>query len=178
LAAKWNRYVIGLDEAGKSQVERTHSTMVKETPDTFYRVEVWSTGEMPVDNRIDHDRAEDSKTREPKPNGVSCRMLEIYPDQADPEAQRRAIEQLHRDTGQKNMPTAADYARHPSMHRTDSCDVICCVSGELYVMTDTDEVLMRPGDTVVIRGANHAWSNRSDKPALLAVTMIDAIPLP
>jgi len=30
--------------------------------------------------------------------------------------------------------------------------------------TDTDEVLMRPGDTVIIRGTNHAWSNRSNTP--------------
>jgi hypothetical protein len=33
---------------------------------------------------------------------------------------------------------------------------------------------MTPGDTVVIRGTNHAWSNRSDKPALLSGCMIDA----
>jgi quercetin dioxygenase-like cupin family protein len=37
---------------------------------------------------------------------------------------------------------------------------------------------MRPGDSVVIRGVNHAWSNRSTEPVLLAVSMIDAIPLP
>jgi hypothetical protein len=41
-------------------------------------------------------------------------------------------------------------------------------------MTDVDEVLMRPGDTVVIRGTNHAWSNRSDEPCLLIGCMIDA----
>jgi hypothetical protein len=33
---------------------------------------------------------------------------------------------------------------------------------------------MRPGDTVVIRGTNHAWSNRSDLPCLLVGTMVDA----
>jgi uncharacterized RmlC-like cupin family protein len=43
-------------------------------------------------------------------------------------------------------------------------------------MTDTDEVLMRPGDTVVIRGVNHAWVNRSDKPCLVVIAMIDAKP--
>jgi quercetin dioxygenase-like cupin family protein len=62
------------------------------------------------------------------------------------------------------------------MHRTDTCDVIDCVKGEIYLMTDTDEVLMTPGDSTVIRGVNHAWSNRSQEPALLAVAMIDAIP--
>jgi quercetin dioxygenase-like cupin family protein len=48
------------------------------------------------------------------------------------------------------------------------------VTGEIYLITDVDEVLMRPGDTVIIRGTNHAWSNRSDKPSLLIGCMIDA----
>jgi uncharacterized cupin superfamily protein len=60
------------------------------------------------------------------------------------------------------------------MHRTDTLDCITCVIGEIHLVTDSGEVLMRPGDTVVIRGANHAWSNRSDSPCLLAGTMADA----
>ena len=40
------------------------------------------------------------------------------------------------------------------------------------VITDTGEVLMTPGDTVVIRG----WSDRSDEPCLPIGTMIDATP--
>jgi uncharacterized cupin superfamily protein len=49
------------------------------------------------------------------------------------------------------------------------------VIGEIYLVTDVDELLMTPGDTVVIRGTNHAWSNRSDAPCLLVGTMVDAI---
>ena len=48
--------------------------------------------------------------------------------------------------------------------------------GEIYLVTDTDETLMRPGDTVIIRGTNHAWSNRSNTPCLLVGTMTDATP--
>ena len=33
---------------------------------------------------------------------------------------------------------------------------------------------MQPGDTVIIRGVNHAWSNRSSEPCLLVGTMTDA----
>jgi hypothetical protein len=43
-----------------------------------------------------------------------------------------------------------------------------------WLVTDTDETLMRPGDTVIIRGTNHAWSNRSNAPCLLVGTMTDA----
>jgi hypothetical protein len=34
---------------------------------------------------------------------------------------------------------------------------------------------MRPGDTVIIRGTNHAWSNQSNAPCLL-LAMTDATP--
>jgi mannose-6-phosphate isomerase-like protein (cupin superfamily) len=173
--AKWKRYVLGPNEAGKSCVKSTEATMVKEEEGAYYRVELWATAEIPVDNSIETDRALSSLTREPLPGGATFRMLEIYPDSADREDQRRKIEKLHRETGQKHMPTEADYARHPAMHRTDSCDVIVCVKGEVYLMTDLDEVLMQPGDSTVIRGVNHAWSNRSEEPALLAVAMLDAI---
>jgi hypothetical protein len=50
-------------------------------------------------------------------------------------------------------------ARHPSMHHTDTLDCLTCVRGQIYLVTDTGEVLMQPGDTVIIRGVNHAWSN-------------------
>jgi mannose-6-phosphate isomerase-like protein (cupin superfamily) len=176
--AKWKRYVLGPNEAGKSCVKSTEATMVKEEEGAYYRVELWATAESPVDNSIEEDRALSSLTREPSPGGATFRMLEIFPDSPDREDQRRKIEKLHRETGQKHMPTEADYARHPAMHRTDSCDVIVCVKGEVYLMTDLDEVLMQPGDSTVIRGVNHAWSNRSAEPALLAVAMIDAIPRP
>lgn len=176
--AKWNRYVLARGDDGKSFVKSSDATMVKQEDGAYYRVELWATGEMPVDNTIEEDRALTSLTREPKPCGATFRMLEIYPDSPDREDQRRKIEKLHIETGQKHMPTEEDYARHPAMHRTDSCDVIVCVRGEVYLMTDTDEVLMRQGDSTVIRGVNHAWSNRSDTPVLLAVAMLDAAPLP
>ncbi|MDH7794236.1 MULTISPECIES: cupin domain-containing protein [unclassified Beijerinckia] len=172
--AKWKRYVLTSNAEGRSYVKSSEADMVKEEAGAYYRVELWTTREMPVDNSIEDDRARSSVSREPPPGGSTFRMLEIFPDLDDPQEQRRKIEKLHRETQQKHVPTEQDYARHPSMHRTDTCDVIFCVSGEIYLMTDTDEVLMRPGDSTVIRGVNHGWSNRSNAPCLLAVTMHDA----
>lgn len=172
--AKWKRYVLASNAQGRSYVKSSEADMVKEDAGAYYRVELWTTREMPVDNTIDDDRAKSSISREPAPDGATFRMLEIYPDLDDPLEQRRKVEKLHRDTRQKHTPTEEDYARHPSMHRTDTCDVIVCVRGEIYLMTDTDEVRMLPGDSTVIRGVNHAWSNRSNEPCLLAVAMLDA----
>ena len=112
--------------------------------------------------------------REPFPGGVICRALEIPPDTADVAEHQEVLAELNAEVAQKHLPSAADLARHPSMHRTDTLDFITCVGGEIYLVTDTDEVLMRAGDTVVIRGVNHAWSNRSTEACLLVGTMIDA----
>jgi uncharacterized cupin superfamily protein len=50
------------------------------------------------------------------------------------------------------------------------------VIGEIHLVTDVEEVLMTPGDSVVIRGTNHGWKNRSDKSCLLVGVMVDAVP--
>ena len=43
------------------------------------------------------------------------------------------------------------------MHKTETVDFALCVSGRIYLVL-TFEVLMKPGDTCVQRGTNHAWS--------------------
>jgi quercetin dioxygenase-like cupin family protein len=54
------------------------------------------------------------------------------------------------------------------MHRTDTIDYGLVLSGELYVVLERGETLLRPGDIIVQRGTNHAWQNRSDAPARIA----------
>jgi len=65
-------------------------------------------------------------------------------------------------------------ARHPFMHRTDSLDYAVVLSGEIYMMMDQEEFLLKAGDVVVQQGTNHAWSNRGTKPCVIAFILIDA----
>jgi quercetin dioxygenase-like cupin family protein len=64
------------------------------------------------------------------------------------------------------------------MHRTDTLDMFTVAYGEIYLVTDTDATLLQPGDTAVVKGVNHAWANKSDKPCMIIGVMVDAIPLP
>jgi uncharacterized cupin superfamily protein len=64
------------------------------------------------------------------------------------------------------------------MHRTDTLDCFAIVFGEIYIVTDADETLLRPGDAVIVRGVNHAGSNRTNTPALIIGTMTHAEPWP
>ncbi|MGI4813601.1 MAG: cupin domain-containing protein [Janthinobacterium lividum] len=64
--------------------------------------------------------------------------------------------------------------RHPGMHKTETVDFIVIISGRLRLVMDEGETLLQPGDVVIQRGTNHAWSNPDDTPCLLAAIMLDA----
>jgi quercetin dioxygenase-like cupin family protein len=174
-----NRFVVGPDPDGRSAVLQRGLINVQSHEGFFWRATLWATQETPVDNTIEGDRSQTpglGAQREPFPNGFICRALEISPDNPDAEEERRLFSELNTEVRQKHLPSEADMARHPTMHRTDTLDCLTCVRGEIYLVTDTDEVLMQPGDTVIVRGVNHAWSNRSNEPCLLVGTMTDATP--
>jgi mannose-6-phosphate isomerase-like protein (cupin superfamily) len=88
------------------------------------------------------------------------------------------MKQINQNVKQKYPPTEIDMARHPTMHRTDTLDCFIVARGEIYLVSDTDEVLLKAGDTAVVQGVNHAWSNRSNETALIVGTMTHANPLP
>ena len=150
MATHVNRFVVGPDAQNRSAVLQRGLANVRAREGLFWSATLWATEETPVDNTIAGDRsqtADPGESLQPFPNGLICRALEI-------------------EAG----------AEFP-MHHTDTLDRLTCVRGEIYLVTDTDEVLMQPGDTVIIRGVNHAWSNRSSAPCLLIGTMTDAIPV-
>ena len=171
----FKRIVVDVDEEGKSYVVTQEISSVIMRPGFFHRADLWCTKETPVDNSIPGDRALDLVTRDPFAGGVNCRELVMFSEVgADNEARIAQNRDLHERVQQKHMPSAEDYKRHPSMHRTDSVDLISVATGEIYIMTDEDEVLMKPGDSVVIRGVNHAWSNRGTEPCALIGGMVSA----
>ena len=106
------------------------------------------------------------------------RVNEIPPDMKDKKKHIQMMKELNQKVKKKYPPTEKDMERHPTMHRTDTLDCFVVVRGEVYLVTDTDEVLLRTGDTAVVQGVNHAWSNRTNEPALIVGTMTHAKPLP
>ena len=47
------------------------------------------------------------------------------------------------------------------MHRTQSVDYGIVLSGEVVLVLDDTETVLRAGDVVVQRGTNHRWENRT-----------------
>jgi len=60
-------------------------------------------------------------------------------------------------------------------HRSDTVDFVAIMSGEAWLeLDDGKRTLVRAGDTVVQNGTRHAWRNLSDKPCVMAVTLVGA----
>ncbi|WP_432258366.1 cupin domain-containing protein [Cupriavidus sp. TMH.W2] len=174
---RYKRIVVGKNDEGKSAVLTTTGTNVQQEPNRFYRATLWSTSEHPVDNSIEGDRAEKGIGRNPPKGGSHVRVLELYPDNPDKEKLLAQVKEAHEKYGQKYKPTDEDLARHPMMHRTDTLDIVFVVRGEVYLITDVDEIRCTPGDCVIVRGTNHAWSVRGTEPCLMMGVMLDAHPL-
>ena len=62
----------------------------------------------------------------------------------------------------------------PPMRNTRTLDFCLVLEGEITLVLDTEEVQLGKGDTVVQRGTRHAWSNRSGRPCVLAISSHDA----
>jgi len=59
------------------------------------------------------------------------------------------------------------------MHRTETIDYAIVLSGEITMLLDDEEVLLKAGDVLIQCGTNHAWSNRSNEMAEVAFILID-----
>ena len=56
------------------------------------------------------------------------------------------------------------------MQRTRTLDLCYVLDGEIVLVLDTGEVALKQGDVAILNGANHAWSNRSNAPAIVILS--------
>jgi len=60
------------------------------------------------------------------------------------------------------------------MHRTKTLDYVVVIEGEIVLVLDDSEIVLRKSDVVVQRGTNHAWENRTDEMVRMAFFHVDA----
>ena len=134
--------------------------------------ELWVTSEMPVDNDGSADRGARPLAGIPDPMGTIFRVVEIPPESdgglSDVDA---AFAQMN---SKSSASTEPGRARHASMHVTDTLDYLVIMSGEMHMLMDDGEVLLRQGDCIVQRGTLHGFANRSGKPCVLAAVLLTA----
>jgi uncharacterized cupin superfamily protein len=111
----------------------------------------------------------------PPPHGSLCRIVTIPPDAAwRGRVGASDVTAFFQQMGAPRASTFSPRAPHPYMQQTRTLDFCLILEGEVILVLDTEEVALAAGDTVVQRGANHAWSNRSGEPCRIAISSHDA----
>lgn len=172
------RVVTGHDARGKAVV-------ISDGPSPFVHVnprdpdntstDLWRTGETPAP--IAAHPAEPTlgpRRQLPQKRGTVVRINQVPPESEDtramtPEDSRRAFGAL----GNEKAALWGKGGRHPLMHRTETIDYAIILEGEITMVLDDEDVLLKAGDVVVQCGTSHAWSNRSQAPCTIAFVLID-----
>jgi mannose-6-phosphate isomerase-like protein (cupin superfamily) len=112
---------------------------------------------------------------QPPPHGTVCRILTLPPDASFiGKIGRGDVAAFFQAMGSPQASTYAPSAPHPYMQKTRTLDFCLILEGEVTLVLDTEEVHLKAGDTVIQRGTNHAWSNRSERPCRIAISSHDA----
>ncbi len=153
LAPSVRRVVTGHDAKGKSVVvsdgppPQNHPMHGPAVGADFF--EIWNSPRaVPLLTSVESSEPNERPFTIMPPTGHLLRIIDIYPP---------------RDGGKRTV-----------MHRTKTLDYVVVIEGEVVLILDDTEVTLKKSDVVVQRGTDHAWENRSDRPARLAFFHIDA----
>lgn len=172
------RRIVVVDEKDKSR-----ALMHGPAPDVradparpgFAATRIWLTDQTPARIGEVRDPTSGKHTLEPPPGGSVCRVVTFPPDAGwKGKVGAKEVQGYFAAMGSPGASTYSPAAPHPYMQKTRSLDFCLVLEGEITLVLDTEEVQLKAGDTVVQRATNHAWSNRSGKPCVIAFSSHDA----
>ena len=167
------------DEHGKSKVIADGpSPDVRTDPARpgFSATRIWVTDRTPARIAGIRETFHRPHRLEPPPGGSVFRVFVFPPDDSyRGRVGKNEVEAYYRAMGSPAASTYSTGALHPYMQRTRSLDLCIVLEGEVTLVLDTEEVPLKAGDTVVQRGCNHAWSNRSNRPCVVVISSHDAV---
>ena len=136
---------------------------------------IWVTDCTPARLKDVRESLDAPHTIEPPAGGSVCRVVTFPPDDAwKGKVGAKEVQAFFNAMGSPKASTYSTQAPHPYMQKTRSLDFCLILEGEITLVLDKEEVQLKAGDTVVQRGTNHAWSNRSGKPCRIAFSSHDA----
>ena len=175
MGKKIRRVVTGHDEHGVAKVIMDgDANCILQRPNRpgVTLTNLWQSDKSPANMERHDDPVTGPLILHPPNNGSVFRIVQFDPE--DP----KQLATLDGKVAFAEMGAGANIvegARHPFMHRTNSLDYAVVLTGEIYMLMDEEEYLLKAGDVVVQQGTNHAWSNRGSEPCQIAFILIDAV---
>jgi hypothetical protein len=178
------RVVTGVNGRGRSYVVSdglAPNTFRSPDVEGFGAAVAWFTPPGPVSNEgADDAAAADAQIpMYPDLGGTIFRIADFPPDSAYGQRGRDGLFSSIGGGAQEARDGATHSGgRHFWFHQTDSIDFAVVLDGEIWLLLDDGECLLRAGDVVVQRGTAHAWSNRSDRICRMVFLLFGALPVP
>jgi mannose-6-phosphate isomerase-like protein (cupin superfamily) len=172
------RVVTGHDERGRAIVLSDGPAPfmhVNKLDPNWYSIDLWRTHETPAKIVSQAEEPTSGPRRQmPTKNGTVLR-INHFPPESETVRTMTPADSLRVFEGLGN-PAAATFGkggRHPLMHRTETIDYAIVLSGQITMVMDDQDVHLEAGDVLIQCGTNHAWSNRSKEPCMVAFILID-----
>ena len=173
MAKNFRRVVTGhRNEDGKSIIWKDGpAPKIVEPLPQFNLHEMWET-KSPADNSGTQDAAiRENKIEPHDPAGTMFRIVEFPPDDV---WQDLDVAESFKTMGSGDAHDGG--SENAMMHETHTTDYAIVMEGEIWAVMEADETKLKAGDVLVQRGTNHAWSNRTDKNAVVAFVLVGAAP--
>lgn len=141
----------------------------------FSSIDLWRTFEMPASIHGTVPEPTAGPRRQLPTAKGSVLRINCFPPETE-SARSATREDTAAFFASLGNPEGASFnpgGRHPRMHRTQTVDYAIVLSGEITMLLDDSEVHLKAGDVVIQRGTNHAWSNRSPEPCVVAFVLLD-----
>jgi mannose-6-phosphate isomerase-like protein (cupin superfamily) len=173
---KPTRRVVTIDrEPGKSSlVVDGPSPDVRTDPARpgFALARIWVTDSTPA--KIVYETLHLPYTLQPPRGGSVCNVMTLPPDDTwKAKVGSGEVRAYFNAIGSPNASTYSAQVPHPYMQKISTLDFACVIEGEATLVLDTQEVRLKAGEIAVVRGANHAWSNRTNAPCVIALASHD-----
>jgi len=169
LTARARRIVVGLDALGRSTFVSDGPTETRVVTDAYTINQIWQAVVVPTPVMAENTLGDRVIIPVP-PGGYNVDVTTFPPDSSWDYATGYAHALAEAGAGD-----SAGVGDAPGMHMTDTIDIVTVISGEIWTQVETGETLMRPGDTLVLRGVKHAWRNRSDADCTIAAFHISIV---
>ena len=143
----FRRVVTGVNKEGKSIIISDGVVLpnAQYSYDNGFGSDIWLEQDIPVDLTNQNDPLIDYKVKtEPPTGGVVARIVQWNP-------------------GMKY-----------SKHVTNTIDIFIVISGQIKLILDESDTILKSGDSVIQRGTNHGWEVIGDKPCIFAAILLSA----
>jgi quercetin dioxygenase-like cupin family protein len=162
------RVITGVDEKGRSTVVGDEVTPRRVAAAAFTVCDIWETQKLPIP--LNTAAAVGEVSIFPPNGGFAFRVCSFPPD-SEYDKKAGYEESLAAIQGAETFEAQS---KIPGMHIHDTLDIVTVISGELHCVLETGETLLRQGDSIIMHGVMHSWSNKTDKPVLLTSLMMSA----